>query len=277
MASLRERLHDIIFEHDQPAEKAFDVALIVVILLSVLVVTLDSVSRIAVRYRGLLHAAEWLFTILFTVEYLLRLWTARSARGYATSFYGVIDLISVLPTYLGVIFPAGRFLIAFRILRVLRVFRILKLAHYVEGATVLAAAMRASRYKITVFLTAVLTIVVVVGSLMYLIEGPSSGFTDIPQGIYWAIVTLTTVGYGDLVPQTVLGKALAATLMIVGYGVIAVPTGIVTLELDRASRRSRARRCPSCGAGSHDPDAEFCKHCAHALPAETSPLEPPPD
>ncbi|HEX2092458.1 MAG TPA: ion transporter [Longimicrobiaceae bacterium] len=266
MEPLRQRLHDIIFKHDDPAEKGFDVALIAAILLSVLVVMLDSVAWISARYGRLLHVAEWGFTLLFTVEYLLRLWTSREPLRYARSFYGIVDLLAVLPTYLSVLFPAGRFLVALRILRVLRIFRVLKLAQYVEEASVLTTALRASRYKIIVFVSTVLTIVVVVGSLMYLVEGPGSGFTSIPQGIYWAIVTLTTVGYGDIAPQTTLGKGVAATLMIVGYGIIAVPTGIVTLELDRASRQSRVPRvCPACGADRHDADAVFCKRCGTRL------------
>jgi len=266
MSSIRQRLHGVIFNHDAPAEKAFDVVLIVAILLSVLVVMLDSVAEISARYGGILHAAEWGFTLLFTVEYLLRLWTSRRPLQYARSFYGVVDLLSVLPTYLSVLFPAGRFLVALRILRVLRIFRILKLAQYVEEASVLTTALRASRYKITVFVSTVLTIVVVVGSLMYLIEGSDSGFTSIPQSIYWAIVTLTTVGYGDIAPQSPLGKAVAAALMVMGYGIIAVPTGIVTLELDRASRQSQGgRSCPACGAGGHERDAAFCRRCGVRL------------
>lgn len=267
MRHLRQRLHDVIMQHDSPAERAFDVAVIGAILLSVLVVMLDSVASISARYGGALYAAEWFFTILFTLEYLLRLWTARDRGAYARSFYGVVDLLAVLPTYLSVLFPPGRFLVALRILRVLRIFRILKLAEYVEQGAVLTAALRSSRYKITVFVCAVLTIVVVVGSLMYLIEGPSAGFTDIPQSIYWAIVTITTVGYGDVAPQTALGKSLAATLMITGYGIIAVPTGIVTLELDRASRAARGERrvCSGCGSDEHDPDAGYCKYCGTQL------------
>ena len=268
MRSLRQRLHDVIFKHDEPAEKAFDVILIVAILLSVLVVMLDSVAEISMRYGDLLYIAEWGFTVLFSVEYLLRLWTARRPLAYARSFYGAVDLLSVLPAYLSLIFPPGRFLVALRILRVLRVFRILKLAHYVQEASVLSAALRASRYKITVFVSTVLTVVVVVGSLMYLIEGPASGFTSIPQSIYWAIVTLTTVGYGDIAPRTALGKGLASALMVLGYGIIAVPTGIVTLELDRASRQSQTvRACPACGNDRHDPDAAYCKYCGAPLAA----------
>ena len=266
MRSLRERLHDTIFQHDEPAERAFDVVVIAAIVLSVLVVMLDSVASISARYGRYLYAAEWFFTGLFTVEYLLRLWTARNRLRYARSFYGVVDLLSVLPTWLSILFPPGRFLVVLRVLRVLRVFRILKLAEYVEQGAVLSAALRASRYKITVFVCTVLTVTVVVGSLMYLIEGPSSGFTSIPQSVYWAIVTLTTVGYGDVAPESPLGKAMAATLMIMGYGIIAVPTGIVTLELDRASRASAPRReCPGCGVTRHDADATFCKHCGTQL------------
>lgn len=266
MTSLRERLHDIIYQHDSPAERAFDGALIVAILLSVVVVMLDSVGSISARYGDVLRAAEWAFTLLFTAEYLLRLWTAHRPLGYAGSFFGVVDLLSVLPTYLSVVFPPGRFLIALRVLRVLRVFRILKLGQYVREASVLTRALRGSRYKITVFVATVLTIVVVVGSLMYLIEGPEAGFTSIPQAMYWAIVTLTTVGYGDVAPQSPLGKTLASLLMVLGYGIIAVPTGIVTLELDRASKHSRAARiCPECGTGGHDEDAVFCKYCGSTL------------
>lgn len=267
MRPLRQRLHDTIFQHDEPAERAFDVVLIAAILLSVLVVMLDSVASISARHGAALYAAEWFFTVLFTIEYLLRLWTSRNRAAYARSFYGVVDLLAVLPTWLSILFPPGRFLAVLRVLRVLRVFRILKLAEYVEQGAVLGAALRASRYKITVFVCTVITIVIVVGSLMYLIEGPTAGFTDIPQSIYWAIVTITTVGYGDVAPQTALGKSLAATLMIMGYGIIAVPTGIMTLELERASRAAREERrvCPGCGSDEHDPDASYCKYCGTQL------------
>jgi voltage-gated potassium channel len=264
--SLRTRLHDIIFQHDSATERAFDIVLIATILASVLVVMLDSVSSIASRNRALLNAAEWVFTVLFTVEYLLRLWTSPHPLRYARSFYGIVDLLAVLPAYLAAIFPPARFLLALRVLRVLRVFRILKLAHYVQEAAVLSAALRASRHKITVFVATVLTIVVVVGSLMYLVEGAASGFTSIPQSIYWAIVTLTTVGYGDIAPETTLGKLLASALMVLGYGIIAVPTGIVTLELDRASRQATVRRpCPGCGVDRHDLDARYCQYCGTQL------------
>ncbi len=264
---LRETIRRIIFEHDTRAGKIFDVVLIVAILLSVLVVMLDSVPRLRARHGALLGAAEWAFTILFSVEYGLRLWSAQNPRRYALSFFGAIDLLSVLPTYLSIAFPSGRFIAVVRILRVLRVFRVLKLAHYVREAAVLSSALRASRYKITVFIFSVLNIVVVTGSLMYLVEGADAGFTSMPRGIYWAIVTITTVGYGDIAPQTTLGQFIAATLMVMGYGIIAVPTGIVTLELERASRAAdSSRRCPGCGAGNHGADAVYCRRCGGPLP-----------
>jgi voltage-gated potassium channel len=260
--SSRARLHDIIFQHDSPGERAFNVALILAILLSVLVVMLDSVESIAARYGNWLRIAEWTFTILFTIEYAARLWTSPRPARYAFSFFGLIDLLAILPSYLSILFPAGRFLVVLRVMRVLRAFRILKLAAYVQEAAILTQAIRASRHKITVFITTVLSAVVVMGSLMYLIEGNRSGFSSIPQSIYWAIVTLTTVGYGDLAPVTPLGKAVASLLMILGYGIIAVPTGIMTLELERASRGPRAdRECPGCGSRRHDADAGYCKYC----------------
>lgn len=266
MPPLRRRVHDIIFQHDSPAERAFNGVLIVAILLSVLVVILDSVQSIRARYGGVLAAAEWAFTILFTVEYLLRLWSSDRRLAYARSFYGIVDLAAIAPAYLAVLFPQGRFLIALRVLRVVRVFRILKLAEYVREASVLAQAMRASRRKIIVFVLTVLTVVVAVGSLMYLIEGPEHGFTSIPEAIYWAIVTMTTVGYGDISPSTPAGKFLASALMIIGYGVIAVPTGIVTMELDRAARGGGpVRECPGCGTKRHDADASYCRYCGTAL------------
>jgi voltage-gated potassium channel len=253
------------FQHDSLPERTFDGTLVIAIVLSVVVVMLDSVAAINARYGPELAVAEWCFTVLFTVEYLLRLWVSERPLRYARSFYGIIDLGAIIPTYLAVFFPAGRFLLALRVLRVLRVFRILKLAQYVQEASVLSQALRASRHKITVFITTVLSVVVISGSVMYMVEGAERGFTSIPMSIYWAIVTMTTVGYGDLSPQTSLGQTLASILMIVGYGVIAVPTGIVTLELDRASRGPTARQCPGCGSRRQDPDASYCKYCGTQL------------
>jgi voltage-gated potassium channel len=254
------------FQHDSFAERAFDGTLIVAILLSVGVVMIDSVASMHARYGDALWIAEWIFTALFTVEYLVRLWVTERPVRYARSFYGIIDLCAIAPTYLAIIFPAGRFLVALRVLRVLRVFRILKLAQYVQEASILSQALRASRHKIIVFISTVLSVVVVAGSVMYMVEGAESGFTSIPQGIYWAIVTMTTVGYGDVSPQSPLGKALASVLMVVGYGVLAVPTGIVTLELQRVSRGARtARECPGCGSREQDADASYCKYCGTQL------------
>ena len=263
--SSRATLRDIMFQHDSPAERAFDGLLIVAIVLSVAVVMLDSIESVHLRYGRALLIAEWCFTILFTVEYAMRLWVSERPLRYARSFYGIIDLGAIAPTYLAIVFPAGRFLIALRVLRVLRVFRILKLAQYVQEASVLSQALRASRHKIIVFISTVLSVVVVAGSVMYMVEGKEAGFTSIPMGIYWAIVTMTTVGYGDVSPQSPLGQVLASMLMIVGYGVLAVPTGIVTLELQRASRTAAARECPGCGSRHHDQDASYCKYCGTQL------------
>jgi voltage-gated potassium channel len=263
---LRRRVHDIIFQHDSPAERGFNLVLIVAIILSVIVVMLDSVAGVRARYGRELVVAEWVFTVLFTVEYALRLWSSERPLKYARSFYGIVDLLAIAPAYLVVLFPQARFLAAVRVLRVVRVFRILKLGHYVQEASVLTQALRASRHKITVFIATVMTVVVAVGSLMYLVEGPENGFTSIPESVYWAIVTMTTVGYGDIAPVTAAGKVLASALMILGYGVIAVPTGIVTLELDRAARGGGPpRTCPGCGSGRQDADASYCKYCGTQL------------
>jgi voltage-gated potassium channel len=267
----RARTFEVIFGHETVAGKSFDVVLIVAILASVGVVMLDSVAALQ-AYHPLFLGAEWVFTLLFTAEYVLRLVSVRKPSGYALSFFGVVDLLAVLPTYLSLLFPGGQYLIVIRILRVLRVFRVLKLARYVGEARTLGLALRASRYKITVFLFTVLTIVVVVGSMMFLIEGPDHGFTSIPRGVYWAIVTLTTVGYGDIAPETPVGQAMAAVVMIMGYGIIAVPTGIVTVELATQVRKGpTGRTCDFCGARDHAPDARFCRRCGSNLEGQTPP------
>ncbi|TFG51124.1 MAG: ion transporter, partial [Gemmatimonadales bacterium] len=229
----RATLFRIIFGHDTLGGRRFDVVLIVAILVSVLAVILDSVQTIHTRYGSLLYAIEWGFTILFTVEYLLRLSCARNAGRYATSFFGVIDLVAILPTYVSIVIPGSQAFLVIRVLRVLRVFRVLKLVEYLGEADVLMAALRQSRRKITVFILAVLALAVILGSLMYVVEGSANGYTSIPRSIYWAIVTLTTVGYGDISPQTNLGQMVAAAIMMLGYAIIAIPTGIVTLELSR--------------------------------------------
>jgi voltage-gated potassium channel len=262
----RERLHEIIFEADTPAGKAFDVLLLVLIILSVVAVMLESINSVAEKYGDWLRAFEWLVTILFTIEYLLRLYSVGKPARYARSFFGVVDLLAILPTYLSFFIPGAQSLLVIRALRLLRVFRVLKLAHFVGESRVLWSAIRASARKIIVFLGTVLTIVIIVGSMMYLIEGAANGFTSIPVSIYWAIVTMTTVGYGDIAPQTPLGKILASAIMIMGYGIIAVPTGIVTVELAGASRKGfNTRACPDCGVARHDLDAVHCKYCGGKL------------
>lgn len=262
----RNRLHEIIFEAETSAGRWFDILLIVSILLSVSVVMLDSVESYRVLYEDQFYVLEWFFTLLFTVEYILRLISVRRPLRYATSFYGAVDLLAIIPTYLDLLFPGSHFLLTVRVLRVLRIFRVLKLTEYLGEARVLSAAMRASRRKISVFIFTVLTLVVIIGSLIYLVEGEENGFTSIPTSIYWAIVTLTTVGYGDIVPGTNLGKLLACVCMICGYGIIAVPTGIMTVELSHAAQREiSTQACPLCGAEGHDSDAVHCKYCGGQL------------
>lgn len=267
----RRNLYEIIFEAETPAAKFFDEMLIVSIVLSLVVVMLDSVNQYRVNYGQMLLLAEWFFTILFTVEYLLRMSCVRSKARYAISFFGIVDLVAILPTYLSIFLPGAQYLIVIRTLRVLRVFRVLKLGHYLSEADLLVTALRASQRKIIVFIFAVLNMVVIIGSLMYLIEGDEHGFTSIPRSIYWAIVTLTTVGFGDIVPQTALGRALAAVVMIIGYGIIAVPTGIVTAEIAYVSgvrvkeKMIEEKKCPQCGRVDHDIDANFCKYCGAEL------------
>lgn len=247
MPPLRERIYKIIFEAETAAGKAFDLALIFFILVSVGLVMLDSIPGIHGHWGVWLLGGEWLITLLFTVEYLLRLYVARRPGRYAWSFYGVVDLLSILPTYLSIFFPGMHFLTTVRILRILRIFRILKLVQFLGEGNNLWQALTRSRHKITVFLTTVMTVVIVVGSLMYMIEGEKSGFTSIPQSIYWAIVTMTTVGYGDIAPTTPSGQIVASLLMIVGYGIIAVPTGIVTSEIMRPQAPPGGGTCPCCG------------------------------
>lgn len=265
-SDLRNTLHTIIFEADTPAGKLFDVLLIVSILVSVAVVLADSVGAIQASYGRLLMAAEWFFTILFSIEYFLRLVSVRSPLKYATSFYGVVDFIAIIPTYLSLVFPATKYFMVIRTLRILRVFRVLKLIQYMKEANLLMRALSASRRKITVFLFTVLTMVTLFGSLIYVIEGEANGFTSIPKSIYWAIVTMTTVGYGDISPQTALGQVLASVVMIMGYSIIAVPTGIVTVQISQEmTRRTSTQACPRCGREGHDSDAQFCKYCGERI------------
>lgn len=262
----RADLHRIIYEADTPAGRLFDIALISCIILSIAVVMLDSVSSIRDEYGGLLFKLEWFFTVLFTVEYILRLVSVSRPLKYATSFFGVVDIMAIAPAYIELLLPGGKFLLVIRVLRVLRIFRTLKLFEYLGEGMVIVEALKASRRKILVFLLTVMTLVVILGSLMYLIEGESNGFTSIPRSIYWAIVTMTTVGYGDIAPKTELGMALASFVMILGYGILAVPTGIVTVEMANASmKKATTQACPECSLQGHDKDALCCKYCGSRL------------
>jgi voltage-gated potassium channel len=264
-APWRNRWAEVIFGHETVAGRLFDVVLIACILLSVLSVLLESVRPIREAYGFPLHVVEWAFTVLFTIEYAARLICAPDARRYAVSFYGIVDLIAIAPIYLSVFFSLTHSFSVVRSLRLLRVFRILKLSEYIGEADILRVALRQSVRKIIVFLFVVLAIVTVVGALMYEIEGEANGFTSIPVAMYWAIVTVTTVGYGDISPHTVIGRVLASMLMVVGYGIIAVPTGIVTFEFSRAYASGHVRACSTCGLERHDADANFCKGCGARL------------
>ncbi len=269
-STLKQRLYIIIFGTDTRAGKLFDIVLLWAIVLSVISVMLESVQEIKKEYDAVFNVLEWFFTVLFTIEYALRLWISQHPRKYAFSFFGIIDLLALLPTYLTLIMAGGSYLVVIRSIRLLRIFRILKLGRYLREASVLIDALTASRHKILVFLGAVATLVMIMGTLMYLIEGGDSGFTSIPRSIYWAIVTVTTVGYGDIAPQTAMGQGFAAMLMLMGYAIIAVPTGIVTSEITNAERERRValsekRVCNLCGNKENDKDAAFCKKCGTKL------------
>ncbi len=263
--SWRERLYIIVFFSDTPAGRLFDIALLLAIFASLMVVMLDSVQDYQ-RYGELFYALEWGFTTVFAGEYLLRLYIHPRPASYAFSFYGAVDLLAVLPAILALLFPPAQYLLIIRILRMLRVFRVLKLLPYLSQANFLLVALRGSRQKIIVFLFSVTTLVILFGTLLYVIEGPEHGFSSIPASIYWAVVTLTTVGYGDMTPKTSLGQALATLVMITGYSVIAVPTGIFTAELATAMQPERLHRtCPTCEKGVHEPNAAYCSRCGNAL------------
>jgi voltage-gated potassium channel len=267
--TLRDRLHEIIFEADTPAGRLFDTVLIAAIIASIAVVLLESVTHIRARHGSILVALEWGFTVLFTIEYVLRLYSVHRPLRYARSFFGVVDLLAIIPTYASILIPGAQGLLVIRILRLLRIFRVFKLVSYLNESRMLVAAIRASGRKIAVFLFTLFTIVVILGAVMYVIEGPEYGFTSIPESIYWAIVTLTTVGYGDIVPVSVGGKLVATVVMLLGYGIIAVPTGIVTAEMTRVIRGEvSTQACPSCGAEGHQYDAKHCRRCGKPLHRE---------
>jgi len=263
---LKKKLYIIIFEANTPKGKAFDVALLVAIVLSVSAVVLESVEEYSLNFNNVFYYAEWVFTIFFTVEYFLRILISPNRRKYVFSFFGVIDLLSILPAYLSLVFTGVHSLMILRSLRLLRVFRVFKLARFMGEESQLRRALSASRPKIIVFLVAVGIIVVIMGTIMFLVEGPENGFTSIPASIYWAIVTLTTVGYGDIAPSTILGQTLASIIMVMGYGIIAVPTGIVSAEMSRATPRNDIRRiCQNCQGSFYDEDAGYCKYCGFEL------------
>ena len=276
----REKLWEIVFEAETPRGKAFDVVLLVGIGISVGAVMLESVDPVAKKWESQLHALEWFFTILFSAEYVMRLWLVRRPMRYAFSFFGIVDLLSCLPTYLAIFFVGAQSLLVIRILRLLRMFRVLKMVHHVRGADVIMRGLMASRAKITVFFFTMLVFAVLVGTLTYLVEmrpddlagtASNSGFENIPASIYWAIVTMTTLGYGDVVPVTVAGKIIAAFTSLTGYAVIAVPTGIVSAEMVRALRPDETTdACPSCGCHGHLPDARFCRKCGERMGEEVS-------
>jgi len=267
--SLRQQLYIIIFHADTPLGKTFDIALIGSILISVMIVMLDSIVRLHQDFGPIFTTIEWFFTIAFTIEYLLRIYCIERPIKYIFSFYGIVDLVSILPSYLSLLLPGTQYLLVVRVLRVLRVFRILRLAKYVSQANLLMHAIRQSRQKITVFFFSILVLVTIFGSFMYMIESPANGFTSIPKSIYWAIVTLTTVGYGDISPQSDLGQALAAIVMVMGYAIIAVPTGIFTAELSNVLRGDILRlECPHCQKAIHDQGAIYCSKCGYSLSAE---------
>jgi voltage-gated potassium channel len=262
---LRTKTHEVIFEADTFWGKTFDVILLIAILLSVIAVMLESVTEVRVKYGNALFIAEWVFTILFTIEYLARLWSVNKPMKYAKSFFGVIDLLSILPAYVALFVSGAQAFLIIRSIRLLRVFRVFKLVRFLGEASQLSQALRNSRAKIIVFVGSVFILVVILGTLMYLIEGGENGFTSIPKSIYWAVVTLTTVGYGDIAPQTPIGQGLATFIMILGYGIIAVPTGIVSAEMSQAKVHKNTRACPHCSAEGHSNTAKYCYECGGKL------------
>lgn len=269
--SFREKSFVVIFGADTPAGKLFDIVLIVLIILSVTVVMLESVESVGDVFGRQLRVAEWVFTTLFTIEYIFRLWCAKEPKGYVFSTFGLIDLIAVLPSYFSLVLPGAQVTAVVRILRVVRVFRILKLVQYVGGTRLLVSALKASRYRIAVFLVAVSTLVTILGSFMYLIETPGNGFTSIPMSVYWAIVTITTVGYGDMAPATPIGQALASILMLMGYAIIAVPMGLFAVGMVKADRADpkfglrNTTTCMKCLDPASDPDVHYCSYCGRNL------------
>ncbi len=263
MHILRKKINAVLFDSDQLSGRLFDIVLMVVIVLSILTVMLESVESIRAEYAGIIAAFELLFTSLFTLEYVLRIAVSEHKRKYAFSFFGIIDFIAAIPGWIAYFSVGYTYILVIRSLRLFRILRILKLTRFIGEADVLSRALMASRYKITLFIAVMSVLVVILGTVMYVVEGEASGFTSIPRSIYWAIITLTTVGFGDIVPRTVLGQAVSSLVMILGYGIIVVPTGILTSETIHAARKSG--QCPSCSGKGHDADAVFCKYCGHRI------------
>ncbi len=266
MDKLRKKLFEIIFEADTLAGKTFDISLLIIILISTVIVILESVNSFNQLMYNEFRIIEWVVTILFSIEYLLRIYSLKKPSGYIFSFYGIVDLLAILPSYLGLFFVGTHSLLVIRALRLLRIFRIFKISRYIDEGKFLIKAIYASRIKISVFLFALMTLILIIGTLMYLIEGENYGFTSIPKSIYWAIVTMTTVGYGDITPHTALGQFLSGIVMILGYSIIAVPTGIVGVELANTIRKAQNTQvCPNCSKEGHDSDAIYCKYCGTML------------
>lgn len=264
-SSWKFKLHEIIYEADTPAGKLFDVILLIAIIFSILLVMLESIESFDNKHHTFLNVSEWVITVLFSIEYILRIVSIKKPSKYIFSFYGIIDLLSTLPKYLSFFIIGSHQLIAFRALRLLRVFRILKLSRYIGASNNLKVALKASKAKIAVFILFIIIICIILGTLMYMIEGAENGFTSIPRSVYWAIVTLTTVGFGDIAPQTPLGQLIASVIMILGYGIIAIPTGIVSTEIARTSLDTNTQNCPNCSAEKHKDGAAFCYKCGGKL------------
>ncbi len=270
-ATVRQKIYKIIFETDTPLGQRFDIILIYAILLSVLAVMLDSIEQVNNQYGFWLYRLEWIFTLLFSLEYLLRIYASPKPLNYIFSFYGIVDLVSIIPSYLALIIPEASYWLVVRLLRVLRIFRVFKMARHLSEANLLLRSIYQSRRKVLVFFTAVLILSIIFGSLMFLVEGPESGFTSVPKSIYWTIVTITTVGYGDITPQTVFGQIIATMVMLTGYSIIAIPTGILTAEISSEMKKERnTRRCSNCNRSGHHNDASYCYHCGVQLPPDSN-------
>ena len=261
----KERWRQIIFEAETPEGRRFDIAILILIAASVVTVMLESVKAIEAAVGPTFYILEWVFTAIFTLEYIGRLLTSRRPTKYAKSFFGIVDFLSILPSYIGLFLPGGQALMVVRVLRLLRIFRVLKMVRHIQGSTILLRALFHSRAKITVFFVTLFIITLIAGTLMYLVEGEKNGYTSIPIAVYWAVVTVTTLGYGDLAPGTPLGKLLTSMLVLTGYAILAVPTGIVTAEIARADSNESSKACPSCGVHGHLPDARFCRRCSADL------------